>query len=216
MTRRYKAVIFDLDGTLLNTLDDLHASVSHALKLHFLPPRTLDETRLAVGDGIGNLIARSIESGKENPLFSSCLEAFRTHYATHNAVKTAPYPDILTLLDTLRNEGILIGVVSNKIDSAVKTLCERYFKGYIDSAIGEREGVLRKPAPDSLFACLDALGVSKSDAIYVGDSEQDILTAKNATLPSISVTWGFRDKDTLLKAGAEAFANSPLDILALI
>ncbi len=211
-----RAVIFDLDGTLLNTLDDLHTSVSHALESLSLPIRTKEETRIAVGDGIGNLIARSINGGKNNPCFDKCLALFREHYRTHNTDATAPYPEIRPLLKTLRANGILIGVVSNKIDSAVQKLCRRYFNGLIDCAIGEREGVRRKPCPDSLFHCLEKLGVSPDSAVYIGDSEQDILTAKNANLPCLSVTWGFRDSTALLAAGATLLINTPNEILSYL
>ncbi len=207
-----KAVIFDLDGTLLNTLDDLHASVSYALETLSLPPRTKDETRLAVGDGIGNLIARSIEGGKNNPRFAQCLSLFSDYYQKHSAIHTTPYPALLPLLNTLRQKGILIGVVSNKIDSAVQALTHRYFEGLIDCAVGEREGVRRKPAPDSLLHCLEALGTLPEHALYIGDSEQDILTAQNANVPCLSVTWGFRDKTTLLAAGGKAFVDTPSEI----
>ena len=210
---RLKAVIFDLDGTLLNTLDDLHAAVSYALEALFLPPRTKDEVRIAVGDGIGNLIARSIEDGKQNPKFEECLSLFRAYYETHNAVFTAPYEGILPLLTTLRQNGVRIGVVSNKIDPAVKALCARYFPDMIDYAIGEREGIRRKPCPDSLLECLKALSVSPDGALYVGDSEQDILTAKNADIACLSVTWGFRDPNVLLAAGATTLIRTPDEIL---
>jgi len=211
-----KAVIFDLDGTLLNTLDDLHASVSYALNVLSLPPRTQDETRLAVGDGIGNLIARSIEGGKNSPCFEECLSLFSDYYQKHSAIRTAPYPEILPLLTVLRQKGILIGVVSNKIDSAVQALTHRYFEGLIDCAVGEREGVRRKPAPDSLLHCLEALGIPPENALYIGDSEQDVLTAQNAKVPCLSVTWGFRDKSTLLASGGRAFVDTPSDILSYL
>lgn len=216
MSTKIKAVIFDLDGTLLNTLDDLHQSVSYALKTLSLPPKSIEETRLAVGDGIGNLIARSIEGGKENPLFDACLSLFKGYYALHSTDFTAPYPDVPSLLQALRTNGYKLGVVSNKIDSAVQTLCERYFKGLLDVTVGEREGVRRKPYPDSLFSCLEALGVLPEEAVYVGDSEQDILTAKNAGIPCLSVTWGFRNEATLLKSGATTLVNAPDEILTYL
>ncbi len=213
---RYKAVIFDLDGTLLNTLSDLRAAVNFALSSLNLPTRTPDEIRLAVGDGIGNLIARSIEGGKESPYFDVALARFRDYYAAHNQDATAPYDGILPMLHTLRKNGILIGVVSNKIDSAVKTLVAQYFPDLIDYAVGEREGVRRKPCPDSLLACIESLSLSPEDCLYVGDSEQDILTAQNAAIPCLSVTWGFRDPDTLLLAGATTLVNTPKDLLTYL
>ena len=213
---RYRAVIFDLDGTLLNTLDDLHQSVQYALSALSLPATTREQTRLAVGDGIGNLIARSMENGHSNPQFEACLALFKDYYAIHSTDFTAPYDGVPSLLEALRERGIHIGVVSNKIDSAVNALCRRYFDGLVDHAIGEREGVRRKPAPDSLLACIDAFSLSPSDCLYVGDSEQDILTAKNAGTAILSVTWGFRTKDALLKAGGKDFATSPEELLHLL
>jgi len=213
---RYRAVIFDLDGTLLNTLDDLHNSVQYALSASSLPATSREDTRLAVGDGIGNLIARSIENGHQNPKFSTCLSLFKDYYAAHNTEHTAPYDGILSLLSALRKNGILIGVVSNKIDSAVKTLCERYFEKLIDYAVGEREGVRRKPAPDSLLACIEAFTLTPKDCLYVGDSEQDILTARNAGTSIVSVTWGFRDLATLRAAGGESFAATPEQLMSMI
>ena len=212
----YRAILFDLDGTLLNTLDDLHNSVNRTMKAFSFPLRTKEETRLAVGDGVGMLIARSIPNGMENPQFEACLAAFRADYAQNNRVLTAPYDGILPLLSALKAKGIRIGVVSNKFDSAVKALCDDYFAGLIDVAVGERENVRRKPAPDSLFAAMEVLSVTPSDCLYVGDSETDVESAKNAGLPCISVLWGFRDATTLKQAGATTFAKTPVDILNLI
>jgi len=212
----YKAILFDLDGTLLNTLDDLHNSVNRTLSAFHFPLRTREETRLAVGDGVGMLITRSIPNGQDNPKFAECLAAFRADYAENNQVLTAPYEGIPALLTTLREKNIRIGVVSNKFDSAVKALCADYFGQLVEVAVGELEGVRRKPHPDSLFAAMEALGVLPEDTLYVGDSETDVASAKNAGIDCCSVLWGFRDKDTLTKAGATRFVSTPKDILALI
>jgi len=212
----YKAILFDLDGTLLNTLDDLHNSVNRTLSAFHFPLRTKEETRLAVGDGVGMLITRSIPNGQNNPQFAECLAAFRQDYAENNQVLTAPYEGISALLTTLREKNVRVGVVSNKFDSAVKALCADYFGQLVEVAVGEREGVRRKPHPDSLFAAMEALNIQPQDCLYVGDSETDVASAKNAGIDCCSVLWGFRDKDTLTKAGATRFVSTPKDILALI
>ena len=212
----YKAILFDLDGTLLDTLDDLHNSVNRTMSAFHFPLRTREETRLAVGDGVGMLILRSIPGGQDNPKFAECLAAFRADYAENNQVLTAPYEGIPTLLRSLREKNIRIGVVSNKFDSAVKALCADYFGQLVEVAVGECEGVRRKPHPDSLFAAIQELSVSPEDCLYVGDSETDVQTAKNAGIPCLSVLWGFRDKETLLNAGATRFVQTPREILEMI
>ena len=212
----YQAILFDLDGTLLNTLDDLHNSVNRTLSTFHLPTRTREETRLAVGDGVGMLIARSIPKGQDNPAFAEVLEAFRADYAKNSRIMTAPYEGISPLLATLREKGIRIGVVSNKFDSAVKALCTEYFGDLVEVAVGERENVRRKPHPDSLFAAMEFLGVAPADCLYVGDSETDVASAKNAGIDCCSVLWGFRDKKTLIEAGADCFVTNPNEILELI
>lgn len=212
----YKAILFDLDGTLLNTLDDLHNSVNRTINAFHFPFRTKEETRLAVGDGVGMLIARSIPNGQDNPQFAACLDAFRSDYAKNSRVFTSPYDGIIDLLYTLREKGIRIGVVSNKFDSAVKALCHDYFEGFVEVAVGERENVRRKPYPDSLFAAIQSLSLSPSDCLYVGDSETDVMTAQNAGIDCCAVLWGFRDKETLVKAGATQFVTTPSEILALV
>ena len=212
----YKAILFDLDGTLLNTLDDLHNSVNRTMSAFHFPLRTREETRLAVGDGVGMLITRSIPGGQDNPDFAECLAAFRKDYAENNQVLTAPYEGITELLSALREKGIRIGVVSNKFDSAVKALCAEYFGDLVEVAVGERENVRRKPHPDSLFAAMESLDVAPADCLYVGDSETDVASAKNAGIDCCSVLWGFRDKETLIQAGATCFVANPNEILELI
>ncbi|MBR6767863.1 MAG: HAD family hydrolase [Clostridia bacterium] len=212
----YKAILFDLDGTLLDTLDDLHNSVNRTMSAFHFPPRTKEETRLAVGDGVGMLISRSIPGGQDNPKFAECLAAFRADYAENNQVLTAPYEGISALLTTLRAKNVHVGVVSNKFDSAVKALCADYFGQLVEVAVGECEGVRRKPHPDSLFAAMEALDVLPEDTLYVGDSETDVASAKNADIDCLSVLWGFRDKETLLNAGATRFVQTPSEILEII
>lgn len=196
-------VIFDLDGTLLNTLEDLTDSVNHAMEKFGFPVHTIEEIRSFVGNGAPRLIERSIPQGKENPSYDAVLAAFKEHYAAHCEDKTNPYEGIMPLLSQLQDKGYRMAVVSNKFDGAVKRLCEKYFGGYIEVAIGESADVKRKPAPDTVYRALRELSCDASRAVYVGDSEVDIQTAKNASLPCISVTWGFRTGEQLRDAGAE-------------
>lgn len=213
---KYQAILFDLDGTLLDTLDDLHDAVNHTLCAFSLPLRTKEETRLAVGDGVGMLIARSVPSGEAHPEFAEILSAFRQYYAANSRRKTKPYEGIPSLLTALREKGLRVGVISNKFDSAVKALCRDYFGNLVEIAVGESKGVRRKPYPDSLFAAMASLGVSPDQCLYVGDSETDVRSAENAGIPCLSVLWGFRDKETLLAAGATQFAKTPGDVLDMI
>lgn len=208
-----KAVIFDLDGTLLNTLQDLCNSTNAALAQYGYPLRTLDEVRRFVGNGVKLLILRAlgIEKPGDCPDFDDVFAAFRAHYAVHSNDCTCAYPGIEELLKKLKEAGAPLAIVSNKLDPAVKQLNEIYFKDYISVAIGENEaaGVKKKPAPDTVYAALRELGVSPEHAVYVGDSEVDIQTAKNAGIPCLSVTWGFRDRAWLTNHGAEALYDTP-------
>lgn len=208
-----KAVIFDLDGTLLDTLQDLMGSTNAALSKFGYPTRTLDEVRMFVGNGVKLLILRAlgVEKPEDCPHFDQVFAAFREHYALHSNDKTCAYPGVLDLLSKLKEAGAPMAIVSNKLDAAVKNLNEIYFKDYISVAIGENEaaGVKKKPAPDTVYAALRELGVSADNAVYVGDSEVDIATAKNAGLACISVTWGFRDSEWLTAHGAEKLFDTP-------
>ncbi|MBE6587958.1 MAG: HAD family hydrolase [Ruminococcaceae bacterium] len=203
---KYDSVIFDLDGTLLDTLDDLRDSVNFALRAHGLPERTLPEIRCFVGNGVGNLVKRSAGDVSEKEV-DEILATFRSHYKDHSSDKTKPYEGIIGLLSSLRERGIPTAVVSNKIDSAVRALIPEYFGDLIDVAIGELEGVKRKPAPDTVRLAMERLCVSCP--VYVGDSEVDVQTAKNAGIDGIFVTWGFRSEDELRAAGAERLVKSP-------
>ena len=211
-------VIFDLDGTLLNTLDDLCDSTNYALKQFGYQERTLEEVRGFVGNGVKKLIERAIPDGINNPDFEECLRVFKEHYAANMYNKTAPYDGILELLKELRLKGIHTGVVSNKFDSAVKQLCKKYFGDLIQVAIGENEeaGVRKKPAPDSVFKAMNELKVSIEEVIYVGDSETDVQTAKNAEIDCIGCAWGFRSKDILKHEGAKYIIDSPQEILKIV
>lgn len=211
-------VIFDLDGTLLNTLEDLTDSVNHAMEEFGFPLHTIEEIRSFVGNGAPTLIERSIPQGKENPSYDAVLAAFKEHYAAHCEDKTNPYEGIMELLAQLKEKGYRMAVVSNKFDGAVKRLCGKYFGDYIEAAIGESADVKRKPAPDTVYQALRELSCDASRAVYVGDSEVDIQTAKNASLPCISVTWGFRTEERLKDAGADGklMIRNPQELVPLL
>lgn len=211
-----RTLVFDLDGTLLNTLQDLADSTNFALRKSGMPPRSLDEVRLFVGNGVHRLMERAVPGGESNSDFKTCYACFRAHYAEHCLDKTKPYSGIEELLSTLQRNHFRLAIVSNKFDVAVKELNENFFSRYIDVAIGEREGVRRKPAPDTVLTALSELGSQPSDAIYVGDSEVDLETAANAGLPCISVSWGFKGNDFLMQHGAKFIVDKPSDILALL
>lgn len=213
---RYKTVIFDLDGTLLDTLADLCDSTNFALSSFGYSERTLAEVRSFVGNGIGKLIERALPGGAENPDYSAVLAKFKDHYAINCNNKTKAYEGIYAMLDELRARGVKIAVVSNKVDSAVNELCERYFAGYFEIAVGEKEGVHRKPAPDSVFAAMGALSAKKESTVYVGDSEVDVETAKNAGIDIIAVSWGFRDREVLRLLGNFTIVNTAEELLSVI
>lgn len=215
MKNRKNTVIFDLDGTLLDTLEDLWAAVNHALASCNMPVRSLDEVRRFVGNGIRMLMIRAVPGGEENPDFNKAFEAFKQYYGVHCNDTTKPYDGITELLKELKKEGYAVAIVSNKIDSAVKDLNDRYFP-QVEVAIGDRENMKRKPEPDSVFLALEELGRTQDEAVYVGDSDVDLQTAKNAGLPCISVLWGFRDRDFLTEHGAQIFAEKPLEILDIL
>lgn len=206
-----KAVIFDLDGTLLDTLTDLKNSINAALLLHGLPERTTDEVRRFVGNGLAKLASRAVGSSA-HPEYEGVLADTRRIYAQKCLETTKPYAGISEMLQTLHEKGYLLAVVSNKPDAQVKKLCADFFPGFIHTAIGQREGVLLKPAPDSLLEAIKELGCTAEECIYAGDSDVDILTARNAGIPCISVLWGFRDRSQLEEAGGTYFASSPAEM----
>lgn len=215
--RHYDTAVFDLDGTLLNTLGDLAASANYALARHAMPPRTLDEIRRFVGNGVGLLMARAVPEGTPPEVLDAALADFRAHYAGHIADHTAPYPGVPELLHTLAEQNFRLAVVSNKLDGPVRALCRRFFPDTIPVAIGEVPGVPKKPAPDSVFHALERLGSDPARAVYIGDSDVDIATARAAALPCISVSWGFRDAAFLAAHGAAApIAATPAQLLELL
>ena len=206
---KYKTYIFDLDGTLLSTLADLAASTNYALRTHHMPERSLDEVRRFVGNGVKKLMERAIPDGLNNPLFEETFATFRQHYMQHNLDTTQPYPGIMQLLEQLKGEGKNIAVVSNKFYAATRELCRHFFGDLVPVAIGEREDIRKKPAPDTVIEALRELGVDKEGAVYIGDSDVDIMTAKNSGMPCVSVLWGFRDREFLLEHGATTLISNP-------
>lgn len=205
----YQLAIFDLDGTLLDTLEDLADSVNYVMRSFGCPERTLPEVRAFVGNGIRKLVERSAPKGTAEEEVDRMLARFIEYYKEHCADKTRPYAGIPELLQALREKGVKIAVVSNKADAAVKALCEQYFPGMLDEAVGERAGIARKPAPDTVNEVLKSLQIDKSRAVYIGDSEVDVQTARNAELDCIAVDWGFRDASVLKEAGAEVIVSTP-------
>jgi phosphoglycolate phosphatase len=217
----YKVYIFDLDGTLLDTLTDLAASTNYALRKHGMPEHSIDDVRRFVGNGVRKLMERAVPDGADNPLFDEAFATFRQHYMEHSLDTTRPYDGIPETLAALKARGCRLAVVSNKMMAATQELCRHFFPDTIEVAIGEDEahGIRKKPAPDTVFEALKTLDVSRVEepdglsAVYVGDSDVDIQTAANAGLPCISVLWGFRDRDFLIQHGAETFISAPSELL---
>ena len=201
-------ILFDLDGTLLDTLDDLVDSVNYALAQYNYPSRTRDEIRSFIGNGAAVLAKLSTPEGED---YVPVLRAFQAHYKTHCQIKTGPYAGVLEALEEIRAE-YPVAVVSNKPDPAVKSLCKDYFGDIL--AMGEHEGCPRKPAPDMLYKAMAHLGVDK--AVYIGDSEVDAVTARNAGVPCISVLWGFRTEAEIREHGGSIFCTDPKQLLELI
>jgi phosphoglycolate phosphatase len=213
---KYQLAIFDMDGTILDTLQDLTDSTNVTLLKHGFPTRTIDEVRSFVGNGIHRLIELAVPEGSTGDVVEAVYSDFLPYYQAHCADKTCPYEGIPALIRRLRDAGCKTAVVSNKAHSAVLELCEQYFDGLFDCAVGEQAGMNKKPAPDSVFAVLNALDFQVADAVYIGDSDVDLATARNAGMDCISVTWGFREKAFLQSLGANTFAEKPEDVDALI
>jgi phosphoglycolate phosphatase len=209
---KYKAIIWDMDGTLLNTLDDLTDSVNAALTEFRLPVRTRDEIQRFVGNGIMKLVERSVPDGKEQAKFEEIFSFFKNHYDKNCRNKTKPYDGLEKVLPELKAQGYRMAIVSNKIDSAVKELAESYFGETIDTAIGETEGKRSKPYPDMVFEAMRILDVKTEESVYIGDSEVDLKTAENSGLDCISVSWGFRSKQELQTFGAKTIIDTPEEL----
>ena len=213
---RIKAVIWDLDGTLLDTLDDLMGSVNFALRRHGMPERTREEIRQFVGNGVKNLVDRSVPQGTDEALAAKVLETFIAHYGEHSRDKTRPYDGILPLLDALSEQGVCHAIVSNKIDFAVRELSRAYFGERMRVCVGDDPSRRKKPAPDSVLEAMRRMGVSAGETAYVGDSDVDVLTARNAGVACCAVSWGFRDEACLREAGAQIVCATPEELLAAL
>ena len=213
---RYQTAIFDMDGTILETLADMCASVNVTMDHVGYPRRTMDEVRRFVGNGAAKLIERCMPAGAEDPRYPAALEFYRAYYDAHAQIKTGPYPGIPELLNQLSREGVRLAVVSNKPDEAVRALTERYFPGVFPVAIGNRDGWATKPAPDSVYEAMRLLGARRESTVYVGDSDVDVDTARNAGLDSVIVTWGFRDEDFLRAHGAQHLAHNTDELYEML
>ncbi len=212
----YKAVIFDLDGTLLDTLDDLMNAVNFALREFSFPERSREEIRSFIGNGVIKLMERSTPEGIDTVTQEKCLDTFRRYYLEHMADNTAPYEGIIPLLERLKSEGISTAVVSNKLHSAVVDLCEDYFPSLIDIPLGVAEETERKPSPLNVYKAMKILSSGIENTIYVGDSNVDVETAHKASLKCIGVTWGFRDREELLANSCDFISNTADEVLTLI
>ena len=215
-TKNYEIAIFDMDGTILNTLDDLAGSANYVLLEYGMPVRTINEIRNFVGNGIRKLIERAAIDGTSDAKIDEMLETFNEYYKVHCADRTKPYDGINELLLKLRASGVKTAVVSNKADYGVQALCEEYFPGLFDYAVGEKAGVRRKPCADSVYHVLERFDIRKEKAVYIGDSDVDYKTAVNAGVDSIMVTWGFRDEVFLRSMGASTFVNKPEAIYDIV
>ena len=215
---KYSVLLFDLDGTLLDTLTDLHLAVNHALRAFSYPERTYDEVRLFVGNGIKKLIERAVPAGTSEEDTARVLDAFRAFYAEHSRDNTAPYPGVDDALRRLADDGYRMAIISNKVDFAVKELSREFFSAHISVAIGDREGKNKKPAPDSLFEAMAELGVTKEDCLYIGDYDVDVETAKNAGIPCIGCAWGFRGRAFLREHGLDDtwILEQPSDLVGFL
>ena len=216
MTRTIDTIIFDLDGTLLNTLTDLANSVNYAMERQGFPVHSEEAVRQMVGNGIYVLMEQAVPQGRECSAFDACLKDFREHYEAHKKDFTKPFPGVMAFLEKADKAGYKMAVVSNKFDLAVKGLCRDFFYPYITTAIGESSQIARKPAPDTVFAAMQKLHSAPEHCVYVGDSDVDLATAKNAGISCISVSWGFRSREFLLSHGASTIADSMENLWELL
>ena len=214
--KRYDTVIFDLDGTLLNTLEDLADAVNAVMRANAYPERTLDEVRRFVGNGIRRLVEQAVPEGVCGEIFERVFEEFRTYYTEHCQIKTRAYNGVMELLEALKEKGYAMAIVSNKNHAAVCELNDIYFKKDISVAIGQKDGIRKKPAPDTVFQALKELGVSGERAVYVGDSEVDFMTAENSCMDCVLVSWGFRTKEELADCTPKAMIDRPEELLQVL
>lgn len=210
-SKKYTSVIWDLDGTLLYTLEDLKNSVNYALKTYGYPEKSLEDIRVSVGNGIRNLVSKCIPEGENNSNFEEVFTLFQEHYKEHNLDSTRPYDGVVDTINALKEEGIKQAIVSNKVDYAVKLLNDEFFG--VDYAIGVQDGLSKKPAPDMVLKAIESIGAEKEKTVYIGDSEVDLKTARNTGLPCITVLWGFRTEEELEPHKPETKVFSPENLL---
>lgn len=213
---KYTTIVFDCDGTLLDTLTDLRNAVNYVLRAHDLPERSVPEVKVALGNGVAHLMHQSLPDSISEAEFNTYLDEFKAYYGEHLQDYTAPYPGMLDVLDTLRAKGYKLAIVSNKIQEGITPLNKEYFGDRLPVAIGERPGLQRKPAPDMVLQALKELGSTQDESIYIGDSEVDVATAKNSGLLCIGVTWGFRDEQLHKDLGVKYIARKAEDIVTII
>ena len=213
---KYTTIVFDCDGTLLDTLTDLRNAVNYVLRAHDLPERSVPEVKAALGNGVAHLMRQSLPESISEAEFNTYLDEFKIYYGEHLQDYTAPYPGMLDVLDTLRAKGYKLAIVSNKIQEGITPLNKEYFGDRLPVAIGERPGLQRKPAPDMVLQALKELGSTQDESIYIGDSEVDVATAKNSGLLCIGVTWGFRDEQLHKDLGVKHIARKAEDIISII
>ena len=213
---KYKVAVFDMDGTILNTLDDMTVACNHTLSAMGMPLRTMDEIRMFVGNGIPKLVERIAPAGTDEATMKKMLEIFMEFYSAHSMDKTGPYAGVPELLKKLKDNGIKLACVSNKADAAMRKLCDEFFNGLFDDAEGERAGVNKKPAPDMVWAALEKIGAEKKDAVYIGDSNVDYETAVNSEIDCISVSWGFRSREFLENLGSKCIVDTPEEVFDVI
>lgn len=211
-----KLILFDLDGTLMNTLEDLTDSTNHILTTNNFPKRTIKEIRTFVGNGIKKLIERAVPENTSKEIIEKCYKEMVSYYKEHSLIKTAPYSGVIDLIKNLRSKGIKIGIITNKVQNSAEIIVDKFFKNSIDLVIGDNKKFPLKPNPDSINAAIEHFNVSKEETIYIGDSEVDLLTGKNANVKTIAVLWGFRDKNFLVEKGGKIFAKTSEELEKLL
>ncbi len=213
---KYQAVLFDMDGTVLDTLDDLCDSINHSLAEFSLPQVSRKHVRQCLGNGAAFLVSHSIPAGSSPELEADVLAFYKPWYDAHCLIKTAPYEGILPMMQSLKEQGLRLAIISNKPNRAVQELSDAFFPGLLELSVGESPSVRRKPAPDTVLTAASQIGLSVDQCVYVGDSEVDLQTARNAGMDCISVTWGFRDEAQLIEAGASVLVRTPEELESLL
>lgn len=214
--KKYNTVIFDMDGTLMNTLEDLTDSINYVMEKYHLPEKTMDEIKGFVGNGIPKLVERCVTGGREYPQFESILKEFQAHYLLNCNNKTGPYDGIKEMLSDLKQQGFKMAIVSNKEQQALSELVKLYFGDVITAAFGERKGIAKKPAKDMVMLALEELKSKQEESVYIGDSEVDIATAANSGLDCICVSWGFRERELLAGDCVKHVVDNPEEIVEIL